>query len=116
MLSELQCKAVFSGKFQHVSISSKLYPPHLASIIGILAVHRENGEALVVGGDGALRDKQGLARLLALVVGARGAVGTRGLGLHLGDRALWFNRVTGSEKVVAQLLAHKVFSSTTLGF
>ena len=30
--------------------------------------------------------------------------------------ALWFNRVTGSEKGVAQLLAHKVFSSTTLGF
>ena len=32
------------------------------------------------------------------------------------DSALWFNRVTGSEKGVAQLLAHKVFSSTTLGF
>ena len=32
------------------------------------------------------------------------------------NNALWFNRVTGSEKGVAQLLAHKVFSSTTLGF
>ena len=70
-------------KLRCVPFSSNLYPPYLASIIGVLAVHGEDSEALFVGGDGALRHKQGLTRLLALVVGTRRAIWTRRLWLHL---------------------------------